>query len=266
MTLVKNIGKAACQHQARDRLPLLIVVPAFLFGCASQSVKEAQRIQTIARDASAQHIICEGAIAAKPQYAHLLSKFPIGYDDKGKERTPTAAQLADPETVSDDDIAAALDWYGETQICDRKGLDMLGKIDPELLIIGARAEQEDASLLRDMVQNHLTYGAVNTRGMEIRSHTRAAINQWAQGLRARLDAMRRQEEFEHQQFMAQVGAVSQALANVALATVTVLAQQQALAAQAQLNYARTHPTYVPAFRITTTNCQWIGRIWSCTSY
>jgi hypothetical protein len=145
-------------------------------------------------------------------------------------------------------------------------MDTLGKIDPELMIIAARSEQENASLVRDVVQNHPIYGTVNARIMEIQARNHAASTAWAQKLRARLAEMRRQEQLEHQQFMAQIGAVTEALATVALATVTILAQQQALTAQAQANYAATHPTYVPAYRVTTTNCQWFGSLWSCSSY
>ncbi len=39
-------------------------------------------------------------------------KFVIGLEN-GKSRTPTAAQLTDTETVSDDDISRGLDWYAE---------------------------------------------------------------------------------------------------------------------------------------------------------
>src|SRR5258708_31104539 len=145
-------------------------------------------------------------------------------------------------------------------------MDRLGKIDPELMIIAARTEQENTSLVRDIVQNHPTYGAANTRIMEIRARSVAALTTWGQKLRARLDAMRRQEQIEHQQFIAQIGAVTETLATLSLSTVTVLAQQQAITAQAQLNYARAHPTYVPAFHITTRNCHWLGSTWSCTSY
>jgi hypothetical protein len=211
-------------------------------------------------------IACHGAVAAKPQYTHLFTKFVIGFDQSGKFVLPTSMQLTDGGTVSDDDIGKGLDWFAEDQSCSREGTERLGKIDPELMIIAARADQEYTSLVRNVVQNHPTYAAVNNGIMQIRKRQLAAYAEWGQKVRARLDTVRQQERLEHQQFMAEIGAVSEALATVALTTITVLAQQQTLVAQAQRVYIASHPAYVPAYRVTRTSCQWIGSVWSCSSY
>lgn len=246
------------------RLIPLLMIAGLLLACASKADDETQRIQSLAQQALAQAQFCNASISAKPQYAHIYQKVAVGLEN-GKFRTPTPAMLADNGRPSDDDIAHGLDWYAESQTCNRTGLDTLGKIDPELLIISARSEQENAILVRDIVRDRPTYGVINSRLVENRQRVTAAINQWGLKLRARLDAMRQQEQIEHAQFMAQVGAISEALAMTALTAISILAQQQQFLAQTQMNFARAHPVYVPAYRVTTTNCQWIGRFLSCTS-
>jgi predicted aspartyl protease len=156
----------------------------------SKADQENQRIQLLFRDDMTRNQVCLAAIAAKPQYAHLYVKFPIGLRIDGSPQEPTPAQLADTEPVSDDDNARGLDWFTEIQSCVRGSMNTLGKIDPELMMIFAGRQQEFARLVHDMEQHRLTYGAVNTRIVEIRRQAIQATNQWGQRLRARLDAMR----------------------------------------------------------------------------
>lgn len=243
---------------------VLGTVVAILVGCASAADQEAQRIGGLAKSALQNYALCSGAVMAKPQYAKLIRKLPIGLEN-GKVREPTPQQLADTDQFTADDIVNVMEGHAEVEVCNRQALDTFGKIDPELLVMAARQEQRVAEIITDIVSKKVTYGEVNQRIVRNRAQYRAELAPWGQKLRERIAAMRQQEAVEHEQFMAQVGAVTQTLAAVAIGAAQGMAQQQQALAQAQMNYAAAHPVYVPVHRMTVTNCQWMGRMLSCTS-
>ncbi len=243
----------------------LMFISVLLTCCVSAADQEVQRIQTLTRTAIMDDIACAAAISAKPQYAHLYQKFNIGREANGTLRQPTPTQLADRERVSDEDIGNVLEYHAEAQACRVRTMDTLGKIDPELAIIMAHQEQDIAGIFSQMVQYRPPYGTINLKIVDLKERTKQESAQWGQKLRSRIAVMRQQDQIQHAKFLAQVGAVTEAVATLTVNVAIGMAHQQALAAQAQANYAATHPTYVVEHRISTTNCQWLGTIWTCTS-
>ena len=226
-----------------------------LMGCETAAQREADRIITLAQEGMKQSAACHAPIEHNPRYARIYAKFGVG------EELPTRAQLADRETITDDDVALGFDWYAEFERCERADIERLGRIDPQLGIWATNVIRVKTQLVAEIANSRPSYREINQKILTLREAERAAGRTWGYGLANRLRAAHQQElaerEQEQQAFMAEVGAVTEGVAKVLLASVALLAEQQALLGRAQAHYATTHPTYVPARQITQTRCDYV---------
>jgi hypothetical protein len=242
----------------RQILIILISAMGITSCVTTPAEREAGRIQTLANDNFKQSKECRVAIQEKLEYANLYQKFGVTILS-----LPTSAQLEDDTKVTDEAIALGFDWYAEIENCDRADIERLGRIDPELGMIATNMSQRETEIVAMIVKSHPTYGEINKKILQIKNNYRAALAQWNQKLKVRLQQEQQQELEVRQEYLAEIGTVTEAVGNVALAGVAVLAHNQKLLAQLQLNYAAANPSYVPANLITVTNCRVTHRMWAC---
>src|SRR5437763_12945441 len=98
----------------------LLVLAASTFalaGCFTVAQREAMRIGSIAKDGWEQEKPCLKVIEGSPRYARVYQKLGISTADDPL-RDPSAAQLADREVSSDEDITVGLEWYAEFHNCE----------------------------------------------------------------------------------------------------------------------------------------------------
>jgi hypothetical protein len=234
------------------RLPIAALL--LLCACVTSAENEAARITIEMRDSGQQAAACLAPIWANPRYSHLYSKVAVGFKN-GALRVPSAAELSDPEAVTDDDIAAILDWYSEIEPCARASIEREGRIAPELGISEIHDLDQNAASLDKVVRERPTYGTINAMVIARRQRRQAEIQQAMQGIRARLQAQYQDEMRAHEAL--------QLLAVEAIDAIAILATRQMALEHAQRTYAAAHPSYRPVARITTTTCEGFGGLWSC---
>ena len=93
------------------RFAIAVVACLALVGCAAQM--EALNISKTARKSTEKAKACLLPIENKPEYARIYENVAIARSSDNFQTTPSPAQLAATERVSDDDIAIMLNWYAE---------------------------------------------------------------------------------------------------------------------------------------------------------
>jgi hypothetical protein len=243
-------GTSRVRGQGAIVLRLLTALAAFsvLAGCATQAQIEAGKIVSTAREASDRTKACLSSTETKLQYARVYEK--LGVAMAGDlTRMPSQAQMADPERISDDDIALGLRWYAETQECARTAIESFAAIDPELQTMYADSVRETTEIIDEIVTTKPTYGHVNQRLFSLKLHQKEAATQWAQNLRARLVEKHQQELEDRQQKVT--------------AALNSLANSQVRLSRSQIRFAATHPNYALGNIIKALNCNTIARAIVC---
>jgi len=236
----------------------LILVVAILAACSTAAEREAQRIGAAVRDAVKQDEACRAPVKSDPHYARVYEKFGVA------PGFPSQTQLMDNEVISDADIALALDWYVKIQLCNVKEIELLGRIDPQLAILQIKGNEDTTRIAAAVATPPQTYAEINRSIYNLRARTRDAVAAWGRGVVGRLQAEQQQELKARQQFLSEIGDVTEAMARAALVAVAALAEAQVALRYAQRNYGSAHPGYAPTYQIKTTRCQWIFSIWTCT--
>ncbi|MEI7431391.1 MAG: hypothetical protein WCL27_13130 [Betaproteobacteria bacterium] len=248
------------------RTKILFVAVLSMCACATltEAQKEGMRLQSSVSQISKETQGCYDQIQAKTHYALIYQKVAL------RNQTPTIQQLSDSETVSDDLIPLALDWYAEVQECDRSATEKYARLHPEFGTLAAQWTKDVTRIMLNAITNRPTYGEVNRALADFKDSQKQDIRRTY----ARFsDRLKNQHNVELKQRAEDSVARTQA-ANAALQSVTEvfalaiagLAIQQGAMAQAQLNYAASYPTYVPARTITQTRCILNSSTLSCTSY
>lgn len=91
------------------------------------------RILKLTRDMSISAEACRSSIQANKKFAHLYEKLSIAYGED-----PSEIKLKDENAITDSDVSLGLDWYSEWQYCMASQVEAMGRIDPEMAIIGTR--------------------------------------------------------------------------------------------------------------------------------
>jgi hypothetical protein len=240
---------------------LLIFVIIF-FGCSTIKTKtEKMRILMLTRDMSISAQACRSPIQANKKFAHLYEKLSIAYGEH-----PSEKKLKNESAITDSDVSLGLDWYSEWQYCMASQVEAMGRIDPEMAIIGTRAIKKQIELVNEIVTVRPTYGHINRRILDIRIIFKDEMKLWADNLEHRLSVMENKERAESgEAFFSEVGKISKGVAMAFLETVAELAEMEILLAQSAASYAAAHPTYV-VNPILTTKCSWFMDQLTCRSF
>jgi|GEM_PF-2966600 len=215
----------------------------------------------LTRDMSISAEACRSPIQANKKFTHMYEKLSIAYGEM-----PTENKLKDEEVITDYDVALGLDWYSEWQYCMASQVEAMGKIDPEMAIIGTGVIKKQVALINEIVTTRPTFGHINRKILDMRNALKTDMSHWSEKLDRRLNAMQSQELAESgEAFFSEVGRVSKTLAMVLLETVGELAQMELLLAQSAAQYAATHPSYV-LNPIVTTKCSWFMDQLTCRSF
>jgi hypothetical protein len=224
---------------------MLCALCSLIGGCSSAQI-EAAKIAKTAHEEMDTFKACIAPIEVNPQYARVYEKFGMA-TTADPRRDPSEAQLADTQTISDSDIAVVLNWYGEGQQCVLPAVEAMIKVAPEFQIYFVNAQSEITDFIHEIVTTKTSYGHVNHRILALHVRQRAAGQQMAQTVRARLLA-------EHQQELQEAQAAAEAVAGLAVDALLILATRQANLVHARQVFVAAHPTYrVSTIRAVTCN-------------
>lgn len=241
---------------------LILIFAITLLGCSTLKVKtEKMRILMLSRDYLNSSKACRAPIESNNKFSRIYEKFGVKFGDM-----PTEKQLVDDEVILESDISLGLDWYSEWQYCMANQIEEMGKIDPQMAIVGTRAMKKQVELIKNIVDDRPTYGFINKNIFDMKTAFKYELNQWANDLDKRLSDMDKEESIASGEvFISEIGNVSKKLAIALLETVGDLAEMELLLAQSAENYSATHPTYFVS-PIVTTKCRWFMSTLSCHSY
>jgi hypothetical protein len=237
---------------------LLLVV---LSGCTTVKTQTLKvRIIMLASDAKSKSDACKEPIRENPKYSHIYEKFALSDNS-----ISTQFQLSDTDTIVDSDINSIIDWYGEFQYCITSSIEDLGRIDPQLAIIGSKAMRKHSEWVNTVISTPQTYGTINRRIADIKLYLKSEGRKYGENLDFRLKEMESLEK-SGTHFLSEVGQIAKSFADFTIQTIIELAEAQSQIAQSQAAYAASHPSYVVKSQIITTNCNWSGSYMSCQSY
>jgi len=244
---------------------LLVGAIGLLAGCATQAQQEALSIVQMIKDAQTRNVACLQPIETNPSYVRVYQKLGVPISS-APLRKPSAAQLADTERVSDEDITVGLEWYSEVQACGAPNIEAFGRIDPEYQIYFADAQAEVADIIEDVVSSKPTFSHINARLFSLQQRLAVTASEIAANLKARLIAKQQQELVQQQEAadaLSALGAIAVAVASRGHVAMVRLSDREAMLARAQLAYAAAHPRYVIVHRIRPTRCDSIGLSLRC---
>ncbi len=238
-----------------------IAIGLVLAGCATNGPTAAQtefsRMQAASRDAIEKQLACRKPIDANPRYAKIYQNYGVGVNVY-----PSAAQLANTEKLAEEDLGIGFDWYAELEQCDTELAQGMGRIDPALGALMVGAIRDSTEIVIDIVgtEPRPTIGSINAKILSYKNRLKVQSQEWGRRTMARLKA-EHQEEIAVRQRNAEAAADA---VNVLMAGLQILAQRQASIANAQQVYIAVHPTYVSRVRVSKTNCQFVGKVLTCT--
>ncbi len=245
----------------------VLVLSGVLVSCATETPAqiEMKRVATLAAQGMENSKACFAKFRDRPKYTRIRELLPISPGGP-----PSSAQLADTRTPTSEDIANMLDWLAERSECVAGWFQDIGRIDPDLIPVIANSERAQSELLQYVIANRgTTIGQINARLGQIGAQSNADGRAWAGRVRSRLENQHKvelaEQQAERQKFIAEIGEVTLAVAEIAVASVAIMAQAQVGMASARQQYVAQRPAYVPTIRQTVTNCRWVFQTWTCTA-
>jgi hypothetical protein len=228
-----------------------------LVGCgATQAQLRALQIAGTAKSTLGTWKQCLAPIEAKPEYAIIYQKIAVYRTSEPNGTTPSEAQLNDETKVTDNEIAAGLRWYAETQQCSIPAIEALAQISPEFQEYFINNQREVTDLLNEIIDSKPTFGKINQRLLVLKTSLKADASRMVQSLRGRLMS-------EHEQEL-QRDEVTQEILDASLSLAASLATRQAVLIRSQRTFVARHPEYANDPNVRTVRCTTINKALSCT--
>lgn len=163
----------------------IVALAAPLAACQTGAQREMSQLRGVEREVANQYSTCSSAVAARPEYAGLVSKLSLpGTPDSG----PSIAQMADTSRPSPEDQRTLMAWHRDWMSCQSARITGFSEIDPRAGVAFQENQAEMDQILVRLANGQATYGEASRELASYYPRARVRIQQSFAGVNGRLEA------------------------------------------------------------------------------